>query len=243
MPTPIKLPALVSEVIEHQPDLRSYILTPEKPVPRFRPGQFLHLAIDPYDPARHWPESRAFSIASSPMDRTKLKITVSRKGGFTTRMFDQLSPQARVWIKLPYGSFTPNISEGHEIIMLAGGTGVTPFVSFIEWAAHENITTHTIQLHYAVRSPELLIYRDQLQACKNKLASLSLTFYAEELNDYQATDLKAGRISIPVLWNALKAPNSTHVYLSGPQEMINVFRQQFLGLGASNNNIFIDEWS
>ena len=40
--------------------------------PLFKPGQFLHLAIDPYDGAGFWPESRVFSIASSPRDRDRL---------------------------------------------------------------------------------------------------------------------------------------------------------------------------
>ena len=57
---------------------------------KFFPGQFLHLAIDPdYDGIGQWPESRCFSIQSSPDEHT-LKITYSVKGSFTQKMEQQL---------------------------------------------------------------------------------------------------------------------------------------------------------
>ena len=66
MATPVKLPATVATVIEHDAETRTFVLAPARPLPRFRPGQFLHLALDGYDPAGHWPDSRVFSIASPP---------------------------------------------------------------------------------------------------------------------------------------------------------------------------------
>ncbi len=172
---------VVSEVTEHALDLRSFILVPPKPAPRFRPGQFLHLALDLYDPSHHWPESRAFSIANSPDNREGLRITVSKKRSFTVRMFEDLRPGAAAWIKLPYGSFTPTPSADAVAVFLGGGTGITPFISFIEWAAAEK-SGGKIQIHYAARRPELLIYKEILEACRAQLSSLALFFYAEQLN-------------------------------------------------------------
>ena len=51
MPQPARLKARITEIIDHAPGLRSLYLEPERRVPRFKPGQFLHLAIDPYDPS------------------------------------------------------------------------------------------------------------------------------------------------------------------------------------------------
>ena len=48
---------------------------PNGRAPRFRPGQFLHLALDAYDPSGFWPDSRVFSIASrASADATALRI-------------------------------------------------------------------------------------------------------------------------------------------------------------------------
>ena len=66
MATPQKIRCQVQQITAHGDHVYTVDLTPERPVPRFRPGQFLHLTLDDYDPSGFWPESRVFSIASSP---------------------------------------------------------------------------------------------------------------------------------------------------------------------------------
>ena len=61
-----RMPCTVRDVIDHGERVYTVDLAPSMPVPRFTPGQFLHLALDPYQADGFWPESRVFSIASSP---------------------------------------------------------------------------------------------------------------------------------------------------------------------------------
>ncbi|MDR1115534.1 MAG: hypothetical protein LBL33_05205, partial [Tannerella sp.] len=56
---------------------------------RYAPGEFLHLALDEYDPSGAWPESRCFSIQTAP-DEENIKITYAVKGRFTQRMEKEL---------------------------------------------------------------------------------------------------------------------------------------------------------
>ncbi len=56
----------------------------------------MHLALDRYDPGGFWPDSRVFSIASSPVERQRLTITYAVKGAFTTRMERELTPGGRL---------------------------------------------------------------------------------------------------------------------------------------------------
>lgn len=244
MPTPVKLPAVVVEVIKHAPDLRSYLLAPERALPRFRPGQFLHLALDPYQPSSHWPESRVFSIASSPDVADRLRITVSLKGAFTRRMFAELAAGGRVWLKLPFGSFCPTVSPEQPAVLLAGGTGITPFVSFVEWAAVRQ-PEGLVEVHYAARRPGLLIYRDLLESCQARWPSLRLKLYAEEMDgegEHGQGEIRRGRISVPEVWSRLPSPKAARFYLSGPRGMIDAFRQVLLELGAGADAVITDEW-
>ena len=110
MPTPVKLPAKVENISHNADGVKSFIMQPLKPCPNFKPGQFLHLAMDEYDPSFHWPESRAFSIANSPTRCGKLKITFSVKGNFTKRMYGEIKTGDILFLKLPYGSFSLNNS-------------------------------------------------------------------------------------------------------------------------------------
>ena len=107
-------------------------MAPLEKCPSFKPGQFLHLAIDNYDPGFHWPESRVFSVASSPTRLETIRITFSVKGKYTKRMFTEVEEGDIVWLKLPYGSFT--FTKHKSLIFVAGGTGITPFLSFLEYA-------------------------------------------------------------------------------------------------------------
>ncbi|MGB9599006.1 MAG: hypothetical protein ACPL7I_00520, partial [Myxococcota bacterium] len=87
MPNPVKIRCRVDEVIYHSDSVSSVFLVPDKKIPKFLPGQFLHFTLDEYDPSTgFWPESRVFSIASAPVEN-RIRITYSVKGRFTKRMY------------------------------------------------------------------------------------------------------------------------------------------------------------
>jgi NAD(P)H-flavin reductase len=99
-------------------------------VPLAKPGQFLHLTVDVYDPTGgFWPESRVFSIASAP-GASEISIVYSVKGQYTKRMERVLAPGYEVWLKLPYGDFIVEsaIEKDQDIVLIAGGTGLSPFL-------------------------------------------------------------------------------------------------------------------
>src|ERR1041385_7707594 len=125
-----KLKCGVERIVDHGEQVYTVVLKPERPVPRFRAGQFLHLALDPYDPAGFWPESRVFSIASAPASREHVTITYAVHGPFTSRMERDLVEGRQVWIKMPYGDFVID-AEG-DVVLFAGGTGMTAFTAFLE---------------------------------------------------------------------------------------------------------------
>src|SRR6187431_754833 len=113
MPVARKLACTVRSVVDHGDHVYTVELDTRGATPRFIPGQFLHLALDPYD-GGFWPESRVFSIASSPADRDRLLITYAVKGAFTSRMERELRPGGEVWVKLPYGTFT--VDAGRDAV-------------------------------------------------------------------------------------------------------------------------------
>ena len=81
-----KLACTVERIVDHGARVYTLVLRPERRAPRFRPGHFLHLAIDPYEATGFWPESRVFSIASSPLETDRLWITYSVVGRFTVNV-------------------------------------------------------------------------------------------------------------------------------------------------------------
>lgn len=245
MPTPVKVSAQVTEIIEHTPDLRSFILAPARKVPAFSPGQFLHLAIDPFETGSHWPESRVYSIASSPLQRDQLRLTISRQGAFTRRLFEQVHTGSEVWLKLPYGSFCLNSAGGDPMVLIAGGSGITPFMSFLEWAVVHHPSA-AIDLFYGAQTEELLIYRSAIEACKSRgLATLRTHYYVERQSavSSRVSDVRVGRLNAAEIWQAQPAPMQARFHISGPKLMIDAFRHAFVALGALPNSVLSDDWA
>jgi len=241
MPTPIKLPAKVNDIIQHGEGVKSFIMTPMFCCPNFKPGQFLHLAIDEYDPSFHWPESRVFSIANSPTRRDKIRVTFSVKGYFTKRMFNEVKKDDIIWLKLPYGMFCfPGY--GSVVVLIAGGTGITPFVSFLEWAIDNGLNTK-IKLYYGVRNPEYLIFDSLLHECERKLKNFKCRIFIEKNPSITTFDtINKGILSIQtILEDTTGKPNAIY-YLSGPHQMILSFRKELMGNGILENKIMVDEW-
>ena len=82
----------------------------------------MHLALDEYDPSSGWPESRCYSMQTSPVNEF-IKITFSVKGKFTTRMADELKQGKIIDLKLPYGDFFQQDHSKENVVFIAGGTG------------------------------------------------------------------------------------------------------------------------
>ena len=241
MPTPVKLPAKVETIIQHTEDVKSFIMSPLKRCPDFRPGQFLHLAIDEYDPSFPWPESRVFSIANSPTRREKIRITFSIKGKFTQRMYDEVHMGDVLWLKLPYGRFLFS-EDSTDIVLIAGGTGITPFVSFLEYAIDNEIDAN-IRLYYGVRSWEYLIFDSLLGECEQELRNFLCHIFIENTAIINIYDIVSkGMLSIKkILSDTIENRNAVY-YLSGPQQMILSFRKELMVNDISEHKIIIDEW-
>lgn len=219
----------VLSVVDHGERVYSVELRPSLPVPRFLPGQFLHLALDRYEPGSFWPESRVFSVASSPDERDRLLITFAVKGGFTTRMERELHPGSDAWVKLPYGEFV--VDSARDAVLFAGGTGVTAFTAFLQSLPPEH--PRRVQLFYGARTADLFVYGELVGACARAVPLLRCSLVCEEAQ---------GRLDAGVAWPVIEALDDPLFYLSGPPPMLGALGSQLQARGVSIESIRIDAW-
>jgi ferredoxin-NADP reductase len=239
-----KLLCRVERIVDHGDRVYTVTLRPTTVVPRFRAGQFLHLALDPYDPTRFWPESRVFSIASSPSPRHLLRISYSVRGRFTTRMEGELVEGREVWIKMPYGDFF--VDSHRDVVLFAGGTGITAFTAFIEGLAPS--IPQSVLLVYGARTSRLLIYRDVVENCARNVPSLDVSYFVEQPggtdpgtpNDPVRPHI--GRLSVTAIWPQLRRPSEARYYISGPPAMLQAISRDLRLHGISGEHIHIDSW-
>ena len=224
-----RIPCLVSGVRDHGEHVYSVDLVPSAPIPRFTPGQFLHLALDSYEVDGFWPDSRVFSIASPPDVRTSLSITYAVKGVFTMRMERELAIGRDVWVKLPYGEFI--VEPDRDAVLFAGGTGITAFTAFIGSLAPDHRAN--VLLFYGARNPRLFVYGPLVEARAREVESLCCSLVSEE---------SQGRLRVDAVWPAISALRDPAIYLSGPPPMLAALTSQLHGHGVAVNNVRVDAW-
>lgn len=235
-----KLACVVDHIADHGERVYTVGLRPVRRVPRFRAGQFLHLALDPYDPGGFWPESRVFSIASSPSRSERLSISYSVRGRYTARMEHELSVGREVWVKMPYGDFV--IAKDRPVVLFAGGTGISAFTAFLDDLTSAD--THPVTLVYGARHTSLLVYRDAVEQCLARTGSLAVHYFADETSgsDVGSPAVHPGRVSVPAVWAQLPDPLSTAFYISGPPAMLQTVSGDLRAHGVSGEAIYIDAW-
>lgn len=249
MANPVKLRAVVTQVECHGPGVFIVRLRSERPLPRFKAGQFLHLALDEYDPAGgHWPVSRVFSIARHP-DPLEVWIVYSIKGQFTRRMSAELVPGKELWLKLPYGSFVVEgfVDSNQDVVLVAGGTGIAPFVPFLESRLNgSSATSCAIHLVYGVRECRFLQFGDLLSRCVRELEgfTLDIRIEAEGLPDDATLSARAtrGMIDISAVTGMDQALREPAYYLSGPPGMVQSLRGSLGQAGVPARRVRVDEW-
>jgi ferredoxin-NADP reductase len=230
-----KIGCVVEEIVDHGGQVYTVTLRPERPAPRFRAGQFLHLALDPYDPTGFWPESRVFSIASSPSSREAVRITYAVHGAFTARMERELTQGGRAWIKMPYGDFV--IEPRRDVVLFAGGTGRSAFTAFLE--ALPSSTQPAVVLGYGARTPALLIYRDVVERAASRVAALDALYFVEQ---DAPSGMLPGRLSVQAIWPHVPRPLESDFYISGPPAMLKAIGAELRAHDIAAEAIHIDAW-
>jgi ferredoxin-NADP reductase len=127
----------------------------------FKPGQAIDLVLaDPSlsatDSARH-----AFSIVSAPHERELVVATRMRDSAFKNAL-SRLPIGGAAEVDGPFGSLTLHNKRDRAAVLVAGGIGITPFMSMLRHAAHIAPQQRLVLL-YANRRPEDSAFLSELQ--------------------------------------------------------------------------------
>ncbi len=137
----------------------------------FEPGQYA--AISLHDQIRPT-TTRCFSIASSPNKRSELEFC-ARVGGDYTQALERLEAGDRIVVRGPFGHFVLKDQENQNLVFLAGGIGVTPFMSMIRYASELQLK-HNIHLIFSCRNQNDIPFFEELTLLENKNPRLRITF-------------------------------------------------------------------
>jgi len=161
----------------------------------------------------------------------------------------EIAVGTELWIKLPYGHFYLTETPSEETILIAGGTGIAPFIAFIQKEILKP-TDVSLTLVYGVKKTKFVLFSDILLRAAKNIDRFKLHIFSEE--NVFGTSLKKntlieyirgiGKLSIDRIWQVVDNPEAATFYLSGPPDMISSFRSKLLMKGITENKIKIDDW-
>jgi NAD(P)H-flavin reductase len=199
------------------------------PTFRFSPGQFVLISKD-----KDFLDPRPFSISSTNIDPV-LELSIRNCGEFS-KAIHAAQLGTPYWIKGPFGMFTLEHSEG-DVIMIAGGIGITPFLSTLRENAggQRNLT-----LIYSIKTEEDILEREALDKLANFQNIKIIYLFSQTAPEDSPYPL--GRVDASFISNNIKELQSKSFYLCGPPPMVLALRQALESLNVKEDNIRVDNW-
>ena len=196
------------------------ILAPARRSLSFTAGQFVFLALGG---AGGW-ERHPFSVSSSSSD-ARVELTIKASGDYTRDLYDQLQPGVPAKLAGPFGGFDYR-QGGHDQIWIAGGIGVTPFLSWIR--SIDGQFDRAVDFYYSVAHVDDAVYLDEIRRVSDGQPSLRLHLVSAD------TD---GMLTPDEVIRAVPPGTSPWVYMCGPPPMMKAFSTGLHRLGVRRSRI------
>ncbi len=235
----------------------SFYLVPVdgKPLPSFKPGQFLTFRLPIKEPVTHEIKNIVRCYSLSDCSRPDYyRVSIKRvpapasqpevPPGLSSNYFhDHVQEGSRLMIKAPAGHFYLNEKESLPVVLIAGGIGITPMLSMLNTLLQIN-DTREIRLYYGVRNGDEPIMKTHLQSLVRAHANFHLHFcFSEPLDtdvlgiDYQ----HKGRIDIPLLRSTLQLKHY-QFYVCGPKPMMESLVPGLEDWGVDSQDIYYESF-
>jgi len=200
------------------------VLSPNSKRLSFVPGQFAFIS---FDSKKVKSESHPFSMTSNPANDT-LSFVVKDLGDYT-KSLPYLLPGDVASVEGPFGVFSSHKVSNRKQIWIAGGIGVTPFLSMARSLDLED----NIELIYLIRSENEVVYGDELALISSKNKNFKVTFWYSE---------KRGHITADGIKEIVSDIINRDVFICGPVSLMRELILQFKKIGIDDKMIHTEKF-
>ncbi len=219
---------VISKVITNNDYCRTYILHTEdgRRCAYFSAGQYVSVkaAADGRE------LSRPYSIISSPKDSLKgeYAITVKRvRGGIVSNhIVDNWAEGDIVTVSDPMGNFTYEpLRDGKSIVGIAGGSGITPFISLAK-AIADGDEDCDLTIIYGNRRKEDILFKNEFGELERKTDKIKVVYV---LSDENTEGFEHGFITAEMIQK--HTPQGEYsIFICGPEKMVNFVDRELASL-------------
>lgn len=197
-----------------------------------RAGQFATIRLPASD---SWGEAHPFTISAAP-EEPLLRFTIKNVGAFTAAIAS-LASRTLLKVAGPFGNFCRGIDEKERIVMIAGGVGVTPFLSVLRHFKHLGAANRVL-LFWSNKTYKDIFCGDEFKEMTRamNLTCIHCLSREDDVSPYGDEDFprlfyERGRIDKGIMkHHGVDAGAS--FYLCGPPAMAETTLQELMGLGV-----------
>ena len=218
----------VTRVMHLNNEVTELQMEPENERLVYGPGQFVFLNFIDHTIGF---ESHPFSLTSSPNDK-HISVSIKDLGDYTSKIHE-LAPGILAEVEGPFGRFSYEHLGRAAQTWIAGGIGITPFISMVRSLTPES--GYTVDLFYCVKNKEEAVYLDMLTAAAAALNNVLriIPFFSDE----------QGRITADLIQKASGNVIEKDILICAPPPMIHALKDQFASIGANREHIYSEEFS
>lgn len=198
---------------------------------RYQPGQFM---IWRFLTRELWWQAHPFSLSVAPGGEY-LRITIKQVGDFT-RLLPTLKPGTLVSIDGPHGNFTPQRITQPKVLLIAGGSGITPIRAMLERLPDR---IKDVVLVYAARTRSDLALRTELEALMAHYGGTVRYILSAET----VPGMASGVLDDVHLRELVPDAPTREVMLCGPPAMMNAVTGVLVEQGLSRQRIHTERFA
>lgn len=200
----------------------------------YKPGQFMSVQLIRDGKVS---EPHPFTISSSPT-WGRLSITVKSVGDFTSTIGDtKISDQA--YVDAPYGVFSLLRNDARELLFIAGGIGITPFMSMLRYI-HDKQLERDVVLMWANKTEQDIAFKDELEKMAAEMSSLNVVHVLSRQPDWPG---EKGRIDAERLKKYASHLKEPQCFICGPPPMTATMIRTLRELGIPKNRMHYERFS
>lgn len=207
----------------------------------FKAGQAVDLVLVGANAAEGDNGRHAFSIVSAPLENELVFATRMRDSVFKRALKD-LPLGSAAQVDEPFGTLTLHRDAARPAVLIAGGIGITPFVSILRRATREE-PERSITLLYSNRQPQDSAFLAELQHLAQDHSSFRLVATMTGIAGSGATWAgETRRIDSGLLAEIAAGLGSPVYYLAGPPGMVRSLQGSLAAAGIDDEDVRVEEF-
>ncbi|WP_308780214.1 anaerobic sulfite reductase subunit AsrB [uncultured Clostridium sp.] len=192
-----------------------------------KPGQFFEVSLPKYGEA---------PISVSGIGENYVDLTIRKVGKVTDEIFNNYVGD-KLFLRGPYGNgFDINNYKDKEVIVVAGGTGLSPVKGIVDYFSSNINDCKNFTLISGFKSPKDILFKEDIKEWEKNINLILTVDGAEE--GYQG---KVGLVTKYVPELEIKDMENVQVVVVGPPMMMKFTVLEFLKLGIKEENIWISQ--